>query len=148
MLLSIYCRILMSVRNYSSKEVCVYHACTHTCTNRHTNVHCICIYAHYKLLHMFFLPLGDLYIQNVSKSRQKIAKLGNPFITDGTVQSNSRMTNEQIFCVFSQTILTHSISKVVFQLLKAAADVKKRIMVFIAESGKDKSGFVLHTYTL
>ena len=31
--------------------------------------------------------LGDLYIQNVSKSRQKIAKLGNPFITDGTVYS-------------------------------------------------------------
>jgi len=41
----------------------------------------------------------------------------------------------------SQTILTHSISKVVFQLLKAAADAKKRIMVFIAESGKDKSGY-------
>jgi len=32
----------------------------------------------------------------------------------------------------------------VFQLLKAAADAKKRIMVFIAESGKDKSGFVPH----
>ncbi|XP_065893570.1 translation initiation factor eIF2B subunit alpha-like [Dysidea avara] len=72
------------------------------------------------------LKRGDLYIQNVSKSRQKIAKLGNPFITDGT------------------TILTHSISKVVFQLLKAAADAKKRIMVFIAESGKDKSGWNLH----
>ena len=39
-----------------------------------------------------------------------------------------------------QIILTHSISKVVFQLLKAAADAKKRIMVFIAESGRDKSG--------
>lgn len=72
------------------------------------------------------LTRGDLYVQNVSKSRQKIAKLGNPFVTDGT------------------TILTHSSSKVVLQLLKAAADAKKRIMVFIAESGKDKSGWTLH----
>ena len=42
--------------------------------------------------------------------------------------------------ILLQKILTHSISKVVFQLLKAAVDAKRRIMVFIAESGKDKSG--------
>ena len=36
--------------------------------------------------HLRLLIIGDLYLQNVSKSRQKIAKLGNPFITDGTVR--------------------------------------------------------------
>lgn len=46
-----------------------------------------------------YLTPGDLYVQNVSKSRQKIAKLGNPFVTDGTVSKlASPYSDHMIIC--------------------------------------------------
>ena len=32
---------------------------------------------------------GNIYLERVGSSRQKIAKLGNPFIRDGTVSHNT-----------------------------------------------------------
>ncbi|XP_002739896.1 translation initiation factor eIF2B subunit alpha-like [Saccoglossus kowalevskii] len=65
---------------------------------------------------------GQLFLNNVANARQKIAKLGNPFIQDGS------------------TILTHSHSRVVLKVLKEAAAAKKRFNVFVTESCPDKSG--------
>lgn len=69
---------------------------------------------------------GNLFLQKVSTSRQKIAKLGQPFIRDGS------------------TILIHSRSRVVMQLLKAAMDAKKRFTVYVTESLPDRSGYQMH----
>ncbi|XP_033747563.1 translation initiation factor eIF-2B subunit alpha-like [Pecten maximus] len=65
---------------------------------------------------------GNLFLQKVSDSRQKIARQAHPFIRDGA------------------TILTHSKSRVVLQVLKEAAEAKKRFNVFITESLPDNSG--------
>lgn len=65
---------------------------------------------------------GNLFLQKVSDSRQKIARQAHPFIRDGA------------------TILTHSKSRVVLQVLKEAAAAKKRFNVFITESLPDNSG--------
>ncbi|XP_064612849.1 translation initiation factor eIF2B subunit alpha-like [Liolophura sinensis] len=65
---------------------------------------------------------GNLFLQKVATSRQKISKLAHPFILDGA------------------TILTHSRSRVVLHVLKEAAKAKKRFNVFVMESQPDKSG--------
>ncbi|XP_060070085.1 translation initiation factor eIF-2B subunit alpha-like [Ylistrum balloti] len=65
---------------------------------------------------------GNLFLQKVSDSRQKIARQAHPFIRDGA------------------TILTHSKSRVVLQVLKEAAEAKKRFNVYITESLPDNSG--------
>jgi translation initiation factor eIF-2B subunit alpha len=72
------------------------------------------------------LERGAIYLEKVGISRRKIAVLGNPFIRDGT------------------TILTHSKSRVVLQLLQEAAASHKRIKVFVTESAIDKSGWDMH----
>jgi len=65
----------------------------YTQTRAHTHIP-LYLYAHHvhtlsvhTFTYRYNIFLGDLYLQNVSKSRQKIAKLGNPFITDGTVNN-------------------------------------------------------------
>ena len=44
------------------------------------------------------------------------------------------------FFFFSQTILTHSRSRVVLEILKRATEQKKRLNVFVTESAPDRSG--------
>ncbi|XP_064620527.1 translation initiation factor eIF2B subunit alpha-like [Lineus longissimus] len=65
---------------------------------------------------------GKVFLNKVSRSRRKIAKIGIPFIRDGT------------------TILTHSKSRVVLELFKEAAAANKRFNVYLTESMPDKSG--------
>ncbi|KAL5017493.1 hypothetical protein ScPMuIL_007082 [Solemya velum] len=65
---------------------------------------------------------GNLFLRKVSMSRQKIARSAHQFIRDGA------------------TILTHSRSRVVLEVLKEAAKAKKRFNVYITESLPDKSG--------
>ncbi|XP_053328054.1 translation initiation factor eIF-2B subunit alpha [Spea bombifrons] len=65
---------------------------------------------------------GELFLKRISLSRNKIAKLCCPFIKDGA------------------KILTHAYSKVVFNVLKEAADAKKRFSVYITESQPDLAG--------
>ncbi|KAK3576555.1 hypothetical protein CHS0354_011233 [Potamilus streckersoni] len=69
---------------------------------------------------------GKLFLQKVATSRHKIAKLAHPFIRDGA------------------TILVHSYSRVVQQVLKEAASAKKRFNVYVTESGPNQSG--IRTY--
>ncbi|XP_046374429.1 translation initiation factor eIF2B subunit alpha-like [Haliotis cracherodii] len=66
---------------------------------------------------------GNVFLQKVASSRQKIAKITHPFITDGS------------------TILTHSRSRVVLQVLRDAAAARRRFKVYVTESLPDKSGF-------
>ncbi|XP_077995628.1 translation initiation factor eIF2B subunit alpha-like [Glandiceps talaboti] len=68
---------------------------------------------------------GQLFLNKVAKARQKIARLGSPFIQDGC------------------TILTHSYSRVVLTILQEAAACKKRFNVYVTESCPDKSGYVM-----
>ncbi|XP_070572144.1 translation initiation factor eIF2B subunit alpha-like [Ptychodera flava] len=68
---------------------------------------------------------GELFLSKVAKARQKIARLGNPFIQDGC------------------TILTHSFSRVVLSVLEEAAASKKRFNVYVTESCPDKSGYIM-----
>ena len=42
---------------------------------------------------------------------------------------------------FFQTILTHSRSRVVLEILKVATEQKKRFNVYVTESAPDKSGY-------
>nr|XP_054749567.1 translation initiation factor eIF-2B subunit alpha-like [Lytechinus pictus] len=65
---------------------------------------------------------GNMYLDTVAGSRDKIAKLGHPFITDGA------------------NVLTHSYSRVVMKVLIEASKAKKRFNVFVTESCPDKSG--------
>ncbi|XP_067684031.1 translation initiation factor eIF2B subunit alpha-like [Haliotis asinina] len=65
---------------------------------------------------------GNMFLQKVASSRQKIAKITHPFITDGS------------------TILTHSRSRVVLQVLRDAAAARRRFKVYVTESLPDKSG--------
>ena len=109
-----WCILIMEYNFYQS-IYCV-HACTYTCATTsvcasvgdpYTHIQHICTQYPHTYLHTVYacinffaftscallinvhvnLTPGDLYVQNVAKSRQKIAKLGNPFITDGTVST-------------------------------------------------------------
>ncbi|XP_035690493.1 translation initiation factor eIF-2B subunit alpha-like [Branchiostoma floridae] len=72
------------------------------------------------------LDRGELFLKKISNSRQKIAKLGHPFVTDGA------------------TILVHSDSRVVLEVLKKAASANKRFTVYVTESQPDRSGLKMH----
>lgn len=68
------------------------------------------------------LKRGHVFLDKVKTLRAKISKLANSFITDGS------------------TILVHSHSRVVLQVLKQAMQDKKRFTVYVTESNPDKSG--------
>lgn len=68
---------------------------------------------------------GQLFLQKAAGSRKRIAKLSEQFIRDGA------------------TILTHSKSRVVLQLLKEAVEHNKRFNVFVTEALPDKSGYLM-----
>ena len=51
----------------------------------------ICGRCNVAIIHTFYFMIGDLYLQKVANSRQKIAQVANPFIRDGTVRP--------VFCV-------------------------------------------------
>lgn len=51
-------------------------------------------------------------------------------------------TVRKFLCFSHKTILTHSRSRVVLKLLKAAASEKRRFNVFVTESAPDQSGQV------
>lgn len=68
---------------------------------------------------------GEIFLKKVSSSRQKIAKLGLPFLNDGI------------------KVLTHSYSKVVLHWLIKAAEAQKRFTVYVTESRPDMSGLVM-----
>ncbi|XP_041059329.1 translation initiation factor eIF-2B subunit alpha isoform X1 [Carcharodon carcharias] len=65
---------------------------------------------------------GELYLEKISVSRNKIANLCHAFIKDGA------------------KILTHASSRVVLRVLERAAEAKKRFSVYITESQPDSSG--------
>ncbi|XP_067133280.1 translation initiation factor eIF2B subunit alpha [Centruroides vittatus] len=65
---------------------------------------------------------GRLFLKKVTTSRDKIAKLGNPFILDNC------------------TVLTHSCSRVVYQTLVEAFEAKKRFHVYVTESCPNRNG--------
>ncbi|EDO35087.1 predicted protein [Nematostella vectensis] len=69
---------------------------------------------------------GQLFLKRAASARQKIARLSDAFVKDGA------------------TILTHSRSRVVLEILKMAAEQKKRFDVFITESAPDQSGHLMH----
>ncbi|KAK2573930.1 Translation initiation factor eIF-2B subunit alpha [Acropora cervicornis] len=73
---------------------------------------------------------GQLYLKRAASARTKIAKLCHSFIKDGA------------------TILTHSRSRVVFEILKMADEQKKRLNVYITESCPDKSGYIMEKVDL
>ncbi|KAM9793929.1 translation initiation factor eIF-2B subunit alpha [Syngnathus typhle] len=65
---------------------------------------------------------GQLFVDKISMSRGKVAKLCHTFIKDGA------------------KILTHSYSRVVLKVLEKAAAEKKRFSVFVTESQPDGAG--------
>ncbi|ELU13833.1 hypothetical protein CAPTEDRAFT_222112 [Capitella teleta] len=65
---------------------------------------------------------GNVFLQKVASSRLKIGTLASPFITDGA------------------TILTHSRSRVVQQVLKEATRAKRRFTVYVTQSMPDGAG--------
>lgn len=65
---------------------------------------------------------GNVFLNTVAKSRHKIANFAQPFITDGT------------------TILIHSRSRVVLNLLRKVAETKKRFTVYVTEAQPDRLG--------
>ncbi len=65
---------------------------------------------------------GNIFLDKVASSRRKIAKLAHPFLTDGS------------------TILVHSRSRVVLQVLTEAIQARKRFTVYCTESMPDNSG--------
>ncbi|XP_077479346.1 translation initiation factor eIF2B subunit alpha [Stigmatopora argus] len=65
---------------------------------------------------------GELFVDKISMSRGKVAKLCHTFIKDGA------------------KILTHSYSRVVLRVLEKAAAEKKRFSVFVTESQPDGAG--------
>ncbi|CAG2194192.1 translation initiation factor eIF2B subunit alpha-like isoform X1 [Mytilus galloprovincialis] len=83
-------------------------------------------YSNIQELKKLLVERGNLFLDKVAGSRQKIGKVTHPFIRDGT------------------TILTNSKSRVVLQVLKEAAEAKKRFNVFVAESQPNKSGHKTH----
>ncbi|XP_065322159.1 translation initiation factor eIF2B subunit alpha-like [Gordionus sp. m RMFG-2023] len=68
------------------------------------------------------LERGKLYLEKIKNSRQKIAKLCNPFIKDG------------------DSILVHSYSRVVLKALQEAKAANKRFKVYVTESAPNFSG--------
>uniref|UniRef100_A0A0B6ZEK0 Translation initiation factor eIF2B subunit alpha n=1 Tax=Arion vulgaris TaxID=1028688 RepID=A0A0B6ZEK0_9EUPU len=66
---------------------------------------------------------GKIFFNNTIKARAKSVKMAQLFIDDGA------------------TILTHSRSRVVMQVLKEAAMDKKRFTVYVTESNPDRSGY-------
>jgi len=69
---------------------------------------------------------GEMYLEKVASSRKKIANFAHKFIHDGA------------------TILTHSRSRVVLEVLREAAASKKRFTVYVTESLPDKAGSAMH----
>uniref|UniRef100_A0A7N8YI79 Translation initiation factor eIF2B subunit alpha n=1 Tax=Mastacembelus armatus TaxID=205130 RepID=A0A7N8YI79_9TELE len=65
---------------------------------------------------------GELFLEKISMSRAKVAKLCHTFIKDGA------------------KILTHSYSRVVLRVLEKAAAEKKRFSVYVTESQPDSAG--------
>ncbi|MBN3296573.1 EI2BA factor, partial [Amia calva] len=65
---------------------------------------------------------GELFLEKISLSRNKVAKLCHTFIKDGA------------------KILTHSSSRVVLRVLQNAAADKKRFTVYVTESQPDSAG--------
>ncbi|XP_013794345.1 translation initiation factor eIF-2B subunit alpha-like [Limulus polyphemus] len=65
---------------------------------------------------------GKQFLEKLGFARPKIAKLGHPFILDGSI------------------ILTHSYSRVVLDTLLEAAKAKKRFQVYVTESCPDNAG--------
>ncbi|XP_008421541.1 translation initiation factor eIF2B subunit alpha isoform X1 [Poecilia reticulata] len=65
---------------------------------------------------------GELFLEKISMSRNKVAKLCHTFIKDGA------------------KILTHSYSRVVLRVLEKAAAEKKRFSVYVTESQPDAAG--------
>ncbi|XP_071371767.1 translation initiation factor eIF2B subunit alpha isoform X1 [Centroberyx affinis] len=65
---------------------------------------------------------GELFLEKISLSRTKVAKLCHTFIKDGA------------------KILTHSFSRVVLRVLEKAAAEKKRFSVYVTESQPDAAG--------
>ncbi|XP_061764150.1 translation initiation factor eIF-2B subunit alpha isoform X2 [Nerophis ophidion] len=65
---------------------------------------------------------GELFLEKISMSRSKVAKLCHTFIKDGA------------------KILTHSYSRVVLRVLEKAAGENKRFSVFVTESQPDGTG--------
>ncbi|KAM9841027.1 translation initiation factor eIF2B subunit alpha [Aulostomus maculatus] len=65
---------------------------------------------------------GQLFLDKISMSRTKVAKLCHTFIKDGA------------------KILTHAYSRVVLRVLEKAASEKKRFSVFVTESQPDSAG--------
>uniref|UniRef100_A0AAY4AR27 Translation initiation factor eIF2B subunit alpha n=1 Tax=Denticeps clupeoides TaxID=299321 RepID=A0AAY4AR27_9TELE len=65
---------------------------------------------------------GELFLNKISLSRNKVAKLCHTFIKDGA------------------KILTHSSSRVVLKVLENAAADKKRFSVYVTESQPDSAG--------
>ncbi|KAF7641402.1 hypothetical protein LDENG_00282430 [Lucifuga dentata] len=65
---------------------------------------------------------GELFLEKISMSRTKVAKLCHTFIKDGA------------------KILTHSFSRVVLRVLEKAAAEKKRFSVYVTESQPDAAG--------
>ncbi|XP_058473992.1 translation initiation factor eIF-2B subunit alpha isoform X2 [Solea solea] len=84
------------------------------------------------ICHLFFQDLsrckkmmeerGELFLEKISMSRSKVAKLCHTFIKDGA------------------KILTHSYSRVVLRVLEKAAAEKKRFSVYVTESQPDSAG--------
>uniref|UniRef100_A0A7N6A840 Translation initiation factor eIF2B subunit alpha n=1 Tax=Anabas testudineus TaxID=64144 RepID=A0A7N6A840_ANATE len=65
---------------------------------------------------------GELFLEKISMSRTKVAKLCHTFIKDGA------------------KILTHSYSRVVLRVLEKAVAEKKRFSVYVTESQPDSAG--------
>ncbi|XP_077972151.1 translation initiation factor eIF2B subunit alpha-like [Styela clava] len=68
---------------------------------------------------------GEMFLQKISSSRQKIARLGLPFLNDGI------------------KVLVHSYSRVVLNMLIKAMEAQKRFTVFVTESRPDMSGNIM-----
>ncbi|GFO41234.1 translation initiation factor eif-2b subunit alpha-like [Plakobranchus ocellatus] len=71
------------------------------------------------------LHRGKIFLKNALGARAKIVTTAQQFVDDGI------------------TILTHCRSRVVLQVLKAAAMEKKRFTVFITEANPDKNGYLV-----
>lgn len=112
---------------------------------------------------------GELYLQKISMSRTKVAKLCHTFIKDGAVslfhshiitylrkQILNSCTKITVFTLYycllfnvplllftsheNQIILTHSYSRVVLRVLEKAASENKRFSVYVTESQPDAAG--------
>nr|XP_006209540.3 translation initiation factor eIF-2B subunit alpha [Vicugna pacos] len=79
-------------------------------------------YSDYSKCKKIMIERGEIFLQRISLSRNKIADLCHTFIKDGA------------------RILTHAYSRVVLRVLEAAVVAKKRFSVYITESQPDLSG--------